>query len=88
MVSACAVRWGGQGWPAAFGGLVLALDGPVHRGKVDFELAPPPRRVLRLVFGLGLPLSGCLLRELAPLQLGPGFPAASLLLLVSTTHFS
>jgi hypothetical protein len=54
-------------------GLALALDGPVHR-EVGFELAPPLHHGLWFVFGLGLPLSGCLMRELPPLQLGPGFP--------------
>ena len=53
---------------------MLALDGPVHGGEVGFELAPPLHHGLRFAFGLGLPLSGCLLREPAPLQLGPGFP--------------
>jgi hypothetical protein len=56
------------------GGLLLALKGAVDGGEVGFELAPPLRRGLWFVFGLGVPLSGCLLRELAPLQLGPGFP--------------
>ena len=69
-------------------GPLLAFEGPVHRGEVGFELAPPFRRGLWLVFGSGLPLSGCVLRELAPLQLGLAFPAASLLLPVSAAHFS
>ena len=56
------------------GGLLLALEGAVDGGEVGFELAPPLRRGLWFVFGLGVPLSGCLLRELAPLQLGPRFP--------------
>ena len=66
------------GWPGLArgdGGLVLALDGPVHGGEVGFELAPPIDHGLRSVFGFGLPLSGCLLRELPPLQFGFGSPA-------------
>jgi hypothetical protein len=55
-------------------GLVLALDGPFHRGEAGFQLAPPLDDGSRFSFGLGLPLFCCLLRELPPLQLGPGFP--------------
>ena len=74
VVWACAVRLGGQGLPAAMAAWLLALEGPVDGGEVGFELAPPLRRGLWFLFGLGVPLSGCLLRELAPLQFGPGFP--------------
>jgi hypothetical protein len=56
------------------GGLLLPFDGAVDGGDVGFELAPPLRRGRRFPFGLGLPLSGCLLRESAPLQFGLGFP--------------
>jgi hypothetical protein len=53
---------------------MLAFEGPVYGAEVGFELAPPLHHSRRFPFGLGLPLFGCLLRESAPLQFGPGFP--------------
>jgi hypothetical protein len=55
-------------------GLLLAFDGPVEGSDVGFELAPPVHRGLRFACDFGLPLSGCPLGELAPVQFGLGFP--------------